>query len=361
MLGHPNVYIIAEAGVNHNGSVELAKELIDAAAHAGADAVKFQSFKTENMITRRTPKAAYQKRTTDAMESQFDMIKKLELDEHSHIILHDYCRKKRIQFLSTPHDCKSMEFLLRRLHLPLIKISSGDITNAPLLLRAAQSGKPVILSTGMSTLSEVELALGVLAFGYLNNREKPLPQAFQKAFVSEEGQTILKEKIVLLHCTTEYPTSFDEVHLRAIKTMRSAFNLPVGYSDHTTGIAIATAVVALGASVIEKHFTMNRQLPGPDHRASLEPQELQVMITAIRQVELSLGSTLKIPTYSELKNKNITRKSLVASRIIKKGESFSEQNLAVKRPGTGISPYYYWEWIGKKAKKDYAKDEILKP
>jgi N-acetylneuraminate synthase len=212
----------------------------------------------------------------------------------------------------------------------------------------------------MCTLAEIEMALGILAFGYLKNQEKPYCQAFQEAFSSPDGHKILKEKVVLLHCTTEYPAPFKDVHLRAMRTMEIAFNLPVGYSDHTTGIAVTIAAVALGASVIEKHFTLDRQLPGPDHGASLEPQELEAMVSAVRQVEISLGTSLKTIAPSELKNRAAARKSLVVSSNIRKGDIFTENNLTVKRPGTGVSPIYYWDWIGKKAEKDYLQDEILK-
>jgi N-acetylneuraminate synthase len=352
-------YIIAEAGVNHNGSLEMAKQLIDVAADAGADAVKFQTFKAEKIVSRTAPKAEYQTKTTGASETQFDMIKKLELDEEDHGLLIDYCHERNIHFLSTPFDIESVQILTNRFNLPRIKISSGEITNAPLLLETARSGKPVILSTGMSTLGEVETALGVLAFGYSRSDEFPSLAAFQQAFCSEEGQQALREKVVLLHCTTEYPAPFQDVNLRAMDTLTAAFGLPVGFSDHTQGIAVPIAAVARGAVVIEKHFTLDRNLPGPDHKASLEPNELKAMVQSIRQVEEALGNPIKSPAPSELKNISVARKSLVVARAIRRGERFTEENLTVKRPGDGISPLQYWEWLGRIADKDYEADEMV--
>ena len=352
-------YIIAEAGVNHNGNIKMALQLIDVAAAAGADAVKFQTFKAGKVISKYAPKAAYQKKTTSQNESQLEMVKKLELDDNTHHQLIKHCHKRGISFLSTPFDFESIDLLAYHLNLPKIKIPSGEITNGPYLLHVAQKGKPVILSTGMSTLAEVETALGVLAFGYLNKKDKPSLEKFQDVFCSDKGQKVLKGKVILLHCTTEYPAPFDEVNLRVMETMRVAFGLPVGLSDHTPGISVPIAAVALGASVIEKHFTLDRNLPGPDHKASLEPGELKAMVEGIRNVELALGKGQKIPTISELKNRNIARKSLVAAKVIRKGEKFSVSNLAMKRPGKGISPMQYWKLIAKAAKKDYDTDEII--
>ncbi len=339
MITNHHTFIIAEAGVNHNGSLELAKKLVDIAVEAGADAIKFQTFKANKISVRNAPKADYQKETTNKNESQFDMLKKLELDEVSHKILIDYSIKKGIEFLSTPFDLESAEFLTGQLNLPKIKISSGDITNAPLLLKIAKTGIPVILSTGMSTLSEIEEALSVLAYGYTNFTEKPSLDIFTKAFASIEGQQFLQEKVTLLHCTSEYPAPFDEVNLKAMDTIKNAFQLPVGLSDHTPGIAVPIAAVARGARIIEKHFTLDKNLPGPDHKASLEPNELKEMVRSIRQVEAALGSPIKSPTLSELKNKTVVRKSLVIASKVKQGENFTEENLTVKRPGNGISPY----------------------
>jgi N-acetylneuraminate synthase len=352
-----SVYIIAEAGVNHNGSLELAKQLIEVAAQAGADAVKFQTFTPENLVSRNAPKANYQKVTTEATESQLEMLHRLELDRAAHEALFAHCQQRYIEFMSTPFDEESVDFLVK-LGVGRLKVSSGEITNAPLLLRMARSGLPLIMSTGMASLGEVEAALGVLAFGYLDYRERPSSAGFSRAW--REGQAVLQEKVTLLHCTTEYPAPFGEVNLRAMETLAAAFGLPVGYSDHTLGIAVAIAAVARGARVIEKHFTLDKSLPGPDHQASLDPDELRRLVHSIRQVETALGSRLKVCSASELKNRDIARKSLVAARSIQKGERFSTDNLTSKRPGNGISPMHYWDWIGKIAERDFQPDEIIR-
>jgi N-acetylneuraminate synthase len=352
-------YILAEAGVNHNGSVDMAKNLIDAAAEAGADAVKFQTFRAEALVSNRAPKAAYQKAATDAAETQLEMLRKLELDEAAHRTLVAHCRKRKIQFLSTPFDEESLDLLARRINVPWLKLPSGEITNGPLLLSIAQTKKPVIISTGMSTLAEVRTALGVLAFGYTNRGEKPSLAAFQGAFASKAGQRALKSKVTLLHCTTEYPAPFSEVNLHAMNTLRETFGLLVGLSDHTQGIAVSIAAVALGAVVIEKHFTLDRTLPGPDHKASLVPAELRELVISVREVEKALGSARKAPTKSELKNIRVARRSLVALSDITRGERFTAENLGTKRPGSGASPFRYWQMLGKKADKDYRKDEMV--
>ncbi|MFH2047119.1 MAG: N-acetylneuraminate synthase [Pseudomonadota bacterium] len=352
-------YIIAEAGVNHNGDIEMAKQLIDVAAQADADAVKFQTFKADKVISKHAPKAEYQKKTTTENDTQLDMVKKLELDEPAHRILIEHCRSKNIEFLSTPFDFDSIDLLAHKLDLLHLKIPSGEITNGPYLLYIAKTKKPVILSTGMSSLGEVETALGVLAFGYLLSSDKPSLEKFRDVYCSEAGRKILKEKVILLHCTTEYPASFDEVNLRSMSTMRSAFGLQVGLSDHTPGIAIPIAAVAMGATVIEKHFTLDRNLPGPDHKASLEPDELKAMVTAIRNVEAALGNGHKVPMPLELKNRDISRKSLVSAKLIRSGEIFSTSNLTMKRPGKGLSPMRYWELIGNKSEKDYERDTLI--
>jgi N-acetylneuraminate synthase len=358
-MDYKRTYIIAEAGVNHNGSLDRAREMVDAAAEAGADAVKFQSFKAERIVSTTAPKAEYQKETTDPGESQYEMIKKLELDRKSHRALIKHCEKRKVQFLSTPFDMDSLDMLLSEFKLPIVKISSGDITNAPLLLEAARRQRPVILSTGMSSLADIEIALGILAFGYADGKKKPSVQAFRRSFLSKKGQKTLRKMVTLLHCTTEYPAPLKDVNLHAMEVMRSAFGLPVGYSDHTAGIAVAVAAVALGASVIEKHFTLNRMLPGPDHKASLEPSELRMMIESIRHVEPALGVKRKIPAASELKNRFVAQKSLVAAVAIRRGEYFTEANVAVKRPGNGLSPVFYWDVVGRRAHKDYAPDEAI--
>jgi len=352
-------FIIAEAGVNHNGSMEMARRLIETAAEAGADAVKFQTFKSEKVISKFAEKASYQKNTTDAAESQLEMVKKLELGVDEHFALKSHCEACGILFLSTPFDLDSVDLLVEQMKVPQLKIPSGEITNAPLLLKIAQTGLPVIVSTGMATLGEIEQALGVLAFGYLGTGDSPSRRHFQEAFLSAEGQAALKCHVSLLHCTTEYPAPFEDVNLRAMDTLYQAFGLPVGLSDHTEGIAVPVAAVARGARIIEKHFTLNKGLPGPDHKASLNPEELKQMVAAIRQVEQAMGQARKIPAPSELKNKDIARKSLVAAKAIDAGERFTEENLTTKRPGNGISPLHYWDLLGKKADRAYREDEVI--
>ncbi|SNT02698.1 N-acetylneuraminate synthase [Anaerovirgula multivorans] len=357
-----NVFIIAEVGVNHNGSLEMAKKLIDIAGEAGVDAVKFQTFKSYQVMLPHTPKAVYQTKNTDIKETQYEMVKKLELSHQMHFILKEYCLRQHIQFLSTPFDLDSLDFLVHILHLPIIKMASGEITNAPLLLKAASCGKKIILSTGMSTLGDIEEALGVLAFGYIEGKKKntiPSRESFKKAYYSELGQKFLHKNMTLLHCTTEYPAPFKESNLRVLKTLRQCFGLPVGFSDHTLGIALPLAAVALGAIVIEKHITLDRNLPGPDHRASLEPRELLQMVQGIRQIEEALGNPYKKPGPSELKNQKVARKSIVAACNIQKGELFTEENLTVKRPGEGLSPLQFWDLIGKIAPKSYLENEVI--
>lgn len=352
-------FIIAEAGVNHNGSLQLAKQLVDVAVEAGADAIKFQSFFAEDLVCVGAPKADYQKaRKAADEESQYEMLKSLELSEGEQAEIAEYCQKRSILFLSSPFDSKSVDFLHQSLDLPIIKIPSGEITHLPLLLHIARTRKKVILSTGMSTLGEIEMALAVLAYGYLYPDSDLLGQ-YQETYFSAEGQEILREKVSLLHCTTEYPSPFYEVNLRAMQTLKQTFGLPVGYSDHTLGIAVSIAAVACGATIIEKHFTLNKTLAGPDHQASLEPNELVSMVAAIRQVELAMGSDQKIPTQSEIKNRLIARKSLVSLTAIQKGEKFTIDNLGCKRPGNGISPGRFYEYVGKIAEYDYKKDELI--
>ncbi|ATF15920.1 N-acetylneuraminate synthase [Brevibacillus sp. HB1.4B] len=352
-------FIIAEAGVNHNGSIEMAKRLIDVAVEAEVDAVKFQTFKANKVISKFAEKADYQKQTTGSNESQLEMVRKLELDTEAHYELQEYCKRQNIKFLSTPFDLDSVNFLVNEMKVELIKIPSGEITNAPLILSIAQSGLPVILSSGMATLAEIEQALGVLAFGYTAVDAKPSRKMFQNAFYSREGQESLRSKVSLLHCTTEYPTPYDDVNLQAIDTMKQAFGLSVGLSDHTEGIAVPIAAVARGAKIIEKHFTLDKTLPGPDHKASLNPKELIDMVRSIRQVEMAIGSPIKTPASSEVKNQDIVRKSLVASKNITAGEIFTIENLTSKRPGNGISPMYFWDVLGTEADKDYQEDEVI--
>ena len=328
-------FIIAEAGVNHNGSLEMALKLIDVAVAAGADAVKFQTFKAEKVIAVNAPKADYQKETTGSNESQLEMVKKLELNEGAHKTLLNHCRLKGIQFLSTPFDLESID-LLNRLEVEIFKIPSGEITNLPYLRKLGALKKRLILSTGMADLGEIEDALDVL---------------------TEAGTPL--ENITVLHCNTEYPTPFEDVNLRAMLTIGRAFGVAVGYSDHTPGIEVAIAAAAMGATVIEKHFTLDRNLSGPDHKASLEPNELKSMVQAIRNIEKALGTGIKNPSPSELKNKPIVRKSIVAARSIRKGETFTVENLTIKRPGTGISPMRWDEILKMKASRDFYKDEII--
>ncbi len=353
------IFIIAEAGVNHNGSVDRAKKMVDAAAEAGADAVKFQTFNAARLASASAPKADYQRKTTSARESQFEMLRKLELDEEKHLALASHCRTRGVQFLSTPFDDESIDLLTRTIRVPLLKLSSGEITNGPLLLKAARSRKPIILSTGMSTLGEIETALGVLAFGYTDAKNKPCCAAFRRAYRSPSGNRALKAKVTLLHCTTEYPASFNDVNLRAMDTMGRVFGLQIGLSDHTVGIAVSIAAAARGASVIEKHFTLDRSLPGPDHKASLTPGELYQLVKSIREVEVALGSERKGPARSELKNMKVARKSLVALEEIRKGDIFTSGNLGCKRPGTGCSPMYYWQLLGEKSRRRYRKDDLV--
>ena len=353
-------FIIAEAGVNHNGDLNLAKQLIDVAADAEADAVKFQTFRAEQLVSRNAPKAEYQTRTTDQAESQFEMIRKLELTETDHEVLIAHAKARDIAFLSSPFDVSSLHLLTERFGLQTIKIPSGEITHAPFLLAIARAAQRVILSTGMSTLAEVEAALGVLAFGFTAPATAtPQRGDFEQAFACEAGQQALRDRVTLLHCTTEYPAPFGEVNLLAMDTMATAFGLPVGYSDHTSGIHVSLAAVARGAQVIEKHFTLDRNLPGPDHKASLEPEELRELVRQTREIEQALGDGVKRPTPSEWKNRDVARKSLVAAKAIKTGEVFTEENLTCKRPGTGVSPSAYWESLGQASARDYDADELL--
>lgn len=328
-----SVYIIAEAGVNHNGSLALAEKLVDAAKDAGADCVKFQTFIAENIVSKNAMKADYQKQQTLPEETQHDMLKKLELSFDEFRQLKDYCKSKNIEFMSTAFDSESIDFL-NSLGMATWKIPSGDITNLPYLMKIAKLSRPVILSTGMSTMEDIEAALKVLR---------------------ENGSG----NITVLHCTTEYPAPYGEVNLRAMQTIKQEFNVPVGYSDHTRGIEIPIAAVALGADIIEKHFTLDRTMEGPDHQASLEPDELKAMVRSIRNVEAALGSGIKLPAVSEKKNMAVARKSIIAKNDIKAGELFTEDNLTVKRPGSGISPMRWLEVIGMTAPRDFMKDELI--
>jgi N-acetylneuraminate synthase len=352
--------IIAEAGVNHNGSEELAFKLVDVAFNAGADIVKFQTFKAKSLVTKYAKQADYQITNTKKEESQLAMLSRLELSYETHHKLIKYCSKLGVEFLSTAFDSESLKFLVNDLGLKKLKIPSGELTNAPLVLEHARTGCDLIVSTGMATLAEIEMALGVIAFGYTQNEnEVPNIDAFQTAYFSEQGQQALKAKVTILHCTTEYPAPMVDINLKAMDTLAAAFNLPAGYSDHSQGITIPIAAVARGACLIEKHFTLDNNMEGPDHKASLEPRELKEMIDAIRNVELAIGNGVKGPRPSEIKNKAIARKSLVAAKAIKAGEKYSAENLTIKRPGNGASPYLYWDLTGKIALQDHGEGEVI--
>ncbi|HOU67664.1 MAG: N-acetylneuraminate synthase [Paludibacteraceae bacterium] len=328
--------IIAEAGVNHNGSLEIAKQLIDAAVDAGVDIIKFQTFKAEKLVKKDAKQAEYQKKNIgDGNDSQYDMLKKLELSKSDHEELVAYCNKRGIRFFSTAFDFDSLDYL-HSLNLGLWKIPSGEITNYPYIKKIAQFNEPVIMSTGMCDVQDVHNAVDVLlSFG------------------------LTKDKITILHCNTQYPTPFEDVNLRAMLTIKSEFGVNVGYSDHTQGIEVPVAAVALGATVIEKHFTLDRNMPGPDHKASLEPDELKAMVSSIRHIEQALGDGVKCVSASEQANISVARKSIVAAKSIKAGDVFSEENLTVKRPGTGVSPMKWTDVIGKKAKRNFEEDEII--
>ena len=360
MANNNKTLIIAEAGVNHNGSEELAFKLVDAAVEAGADIVKFQTFKAQNLASADAQQAEYQSKNIGQKESQLNMLRRLELSYDSHHRLLDYCRERGIEFLSTAFDQESLNFIVNDLELTKLKLPSGEITNAPLVLAHARTRLPIIVSTGMASLSEIEQVLGIIAFGYTaSESDKPSEEAFERAYFSQQGQEALKEKVSILHCTTEYPAPLVDINLRAMKTIRNAFHLPVGYSDHSEGIIVPISAVSLGAGVIEKHFTLDKNLEGPDHKASLEPHELKAMVKGIRDVELVLGDGVKGPRPSEVKNKPIARKSLVAARDIKKGEIISEQDLTAKRPGNGMSPIKFWQMIGSPALRDFKSGEVI--
>jgi len=335
MSNNHHTLIIAEAGVNHNGDMELAKRLIDIAADAGADLVKFQTFTVERLASQSAPKADYQNQTTDPVESQFAMLKQLELSMQMHEVLIAHCQQRNIGFFSTGFDIQSLDYLVS-LGAERFKIPSGEITNLPYLRHVGGLGKPVILSTGMATLGEIEAALEVL-----------------------EMAGTPRTQITVLHCNTEYPTPMQDVNLRAMCGIRDAFGVAVGYSDHTAGIEVPIAAVALGATVIEKHLTLDRNLPGPDHKASLEPDEFAAMVHSIRNIEQVMGDGIKRPSPSEAKNMPIARKSLVAAKQIRAGEQFTAENITAKRPGTGISPMRWDEVVGRVAARDFAADELI--
>jgi len=350
-------FIIAEAGVNHNGDRERALALVDAAADAGADAVKFQTFSADRLVTATSSKARYQIENMGSDESQLEMLRALELSHEAHHELLARCRERGIEFMSTAFDLQSLRFLIA-LGIARVKIPSGDVTAHPLLLEAGRTGKPIILSTGMCTLAEIDQALAVLAFAFVGT-QTPGSDAFLRAYRSEAGRAALAERVTILHCVTEYPAPPAAVNLRAMGTIRAAFGLPVGYSDHANGIAIPVAAAALGAVMIEKHFTLDRALPGPDHAASLEPGELKAMIAGIHDAVTALGDGVKEPNEAEMENRKVVRRSLHATQPIQAGELFGEANVGVMRPGDGLAPALYWDLLGRVANRDYAPGERL--
>ena len=353
-----STFVIAEAGVNHNGAIETALQLIDIAADVGADAVKFQTFQASKLATAVAAKADYQVENMQEGGNQVGMLQKLELSHADHHVLVQRCRDRGIHFMSTGFDAEAIAFLAT-LGMPALKLPSGDITCGPLLLQAARLRMPLIVSTGMCTVAEIEDALGVIAFGLTTDREPTGRADFLAAYCSAEGRHALAQHVSLLHCVTQYPAPPEAVNLRAMDTMAAAFDLPVGYSDHTLGIEVSLAAVARGATIIEKHFTLDRAMPGPDHAASLEPGELRQLVTGIRNIERALGSTIKAPTAQEMGNRPVARRSVVAARSVRQGEKFTAADLAFKRPGAGQSPIDFWSLIGRPALRDFDTDEMI--
>ena len=354
-----SLFVIAEAGVNHNGSLSAALDMVDVAAASGADAVKFQTFKAKAMITENAPKAEYQVASTGSEQSQRDMIESLELSADAHLAIAQHCATRGIAFLSTPFDVESLHLLSRSIGMTTLKIPSGEATNLPFILDVGREAKDVILSTGMCSLREIEIALKTLAFAF-DRSQADLPAAQQlMSPLDDRDRSLLLGRVTILQCTTEYPAPITEANLRAMATIRDAFGLAVGYSDHTLGATSSIAAVALGATMIEKHFTLDNTQVGPDHRASLEPEELKAFVAALRDAERALGSASKSPTPSETKNIPIARKSIVAARAIAKGEVFSADNLTFKRPGTGRPPIDFFDLVGKPSPRDIAEDEQL--
>lgn len=356
--------IIAEAGVNHNGDEKLALLLVDAAVNAGVDIVKFQTFKASKLVTESAEQALYQTKNIGKKESQYAMLSRLELSFSAHQRIQKYCQSKNITYLSTAFDFESLHFLIEDLGLKTLKIPSGELTNAPFVLAHALSGAQLIVSTGMATMAEVKQALSVIAFGLLQFNgellfDKPNSESFAKAFDSSRGKALLIDHVTLLHCTTEYPANPCEINLNAMNSLSKEFGVSVGYSDHSAGIEIPIAAVAKGAVLIEKHFTLDKAMLGPDHKASLDPQELTTMTHGIRIVEQALGDGVKKPSAIELKNAAIARKSLVASGPINKGDIFDDNNVVIMRPGNGMSPYAYWTILGQPASKNYQHGDLL--
>jgi len=352
-----SVFVIAEAGVNHNGDLGMAVQLVEEAARAGADAVKFQTFKAEKVAAAGAAKAAYQLATTGGGESQLDMLRRLELAPEAHNVLRDRCQALGIEFLSTAFDVDSLRLLVDHIGIGRIKVPSGEVTNGPLMAAMAATGLPVILSTGMCTKDDIRRALAVFASVWSTGA--PAADVDGVDIASPALAALLAERMTLLHCTTEYPAPLGEINLRAMDDLRRTFGLPVGFSDHSEGIVAPVAAVAMGATMIEKHFTLDRTLPGPDHRASLEPGELTRMVAEIRMVEQALGTATKAPTPAELRNRDIARRSIVAIGPIAAGEKFSADNLGAKRPGNGLSPLLTWSLIGRTARRSYGEDEMI--
>ena len=351
--------IIAEIGVNHNGSLEMAKKLIDKAIQCKVDTVKFQVGDPKNVIAPIAPKANYQKQNTGVDESQLEMVEKIVLKSEDYKVLHDYCKKKKVEFLATPFDKASVKFLSEDLSLDTLKIASGEITNYELLYECAKTNKNLIISTGMSKLFEIREALDFLMFCYLYPDLIPNSKNIKESHTPKEYSRVLGNKITLLHCTTEYPAPLDSINLNAMTTIRKTFGLPVGLSDHSSGIEASLAAISLGAKIIEKHFTLDKNLPGPDHIASLTPNELRNLVKGVRKVEKILGSKEKSPQKVELENIKIARRSIFACRQIKKGDIFTNENITCKRPATGICSTRYWDIIGKRATRDFNENEQI--
>lgn len=357
----PEVFIIAEAGVNHNGKLALALRLVDAAIEAGVDAVKFQAFSPDHLVTANAAKAAYQDRNDPGSTSQLEMLRGLQLSTDGFLKLRDHCRTGGIEFLCTPFDQPSLDMLVNDLGTDRLKIGSGEMANGPLLWNAARSGLPLIVSTGMAEMDEIALALGVIAhaLGFGDQTTQPDEKTFMAAWQADDARAALRSRVVLLHAVSDYPASLDAVNLHAMGVMRERFGLDVGYSDHTQGIAVPIAAAALGAAVIEKHFTLDRTMDGPDHKASLEPGELTAMVQGIRAAATALGKPVKTLQASEAETRKVARKSLVAAAPIQAGDVFTQDNLTTKRPGDGMAPIHYWRLLGQLASRTYASDDPI--
>lgn len=352
-------YIIAEAGVNHNGSMDLAKKLIDVAKDSGADAVKFQTYKTENLVTTSAKQASYQVKNLGEEMSQYTMLKKLELTFPQFKKLKEYCDQQKIEFLSTPFDFESVDFLVDELQLKTIKISSGDLTNSPFLHYIATKRIAIIISTGMATMEEIHDALSFLAFGLAHPTKEVTVERVKEFYHTEAAKKVLQNYVTVLHCTTEYPAPLKTINLQVMNTLREDLNVPIGYSDHSEGIAVPLAAAALGAVVIEKHFTVDKSLPGPDHVASIAPNELESMITGIRSIQEALGTSVKQPSTIELQNRRAARKSIVSKNRISEGQVITRECLSIKRPGDGMKPIDYWSLVGSRATRNYDIGDLL--